>query len=203
VNDENYSVKINRRDGTVEVTGADKEWVAEQLDKLSAVFTAPVSDDEGSNSPGEQRSRQSGGGRTQTTRRRKSTLRVASPGNGGDVASEADAVIGEKLTSEAQEQLREYMREREAKGHWGSKQNQAAIIAGFLEMELGFDGISAVELAKVYEVMGWHEPGNPRALINNARERNKYFQNWVGGRVKLSAKGRNFARHDSLEASSS
>ncbi len=38
---DNYSVKINRRDGAIEVTG-DKEWVDEKLTQLSTVLTGPI-----------------------------------------------------------------------------------------------------------------------------------------------------------------
>jgi hypothetical protein len=40
---ENYSVKINRHDGALEIAG-DKEWVDQKLAQLADVFTMPLSD---------------------------------------------------------------------------------------------------------------------------------------------------------------
>jgi hypothetical protein len=40
---ENYSVKINRRDGAIEIAG-DKEWVNEKLAQFADVFTMPLPD---------------------------------------------------------------------------------------------------------------------------------------------------------------
>ena len=200
--DENYSVKINRRDGLVEITGTDKDWIATQLDKLSVVYTADVAepDDGDTGDTGE------GQGATSTRRRRAPRRSSTSTGARRGSSSSADDVkaLKEKLTDAKQTELKKYIDAREAKGHFKSKQDQAAIIASYLEDKLGYtDGINGFELAAVYDVMGRSEPGNPRAVINNARDRNKYFQGWSGGRTKLSAAGRNFGRHESLKGGES
>src|SRR5215207_4137391 len=40
--DDMYSVRLNRRDGTLEITGPDKDWVSKQLDRLSVVYEAAI-----------------------------------------------------------------------------------------------------------------------------------------------------------------
>jgi len=132
--------------------------------------------------------------------RRRATTKASGARRQSDTEQAAEA-LREKLTDDMQSKLEEYVDPRKENGHFSSKQDQAAIIAMFLEETMGIsEGISAQELGVIYDVMGWHEPGNPRAVINNARERNNYFRGWSGGRAKLTATGRNFARHDALQA---
>lgn len=191
--DDSYAIKVNRRDGIVEISGPDKEWIAAQLDKLAPVYEElPAS---GGESPG------GVGGDQKTIHRRSSRRsgRIRTPNGGGRRAARTSPVP-EKLTPEVQKKLTAFHRERE--DHFKSRQAQAAIIATFLEDELSFDGIDQYDLASVYEVMGWRAPGNARAAINNARDRNKYFQYWSGGRARLTATGKNFGRFDSKRSSS-
>jgi len=187
-----YTVKINRREGAVEITGADKEWIAEQLDKLSVVFAvdspAPLvgtEDEPAATSNGAKRA----GAATGKGRKRGGAAKTK-----GKIESE----VPDKLTADMQQALAAFQKERG--DHWDSAQNQAAIIAYFLTEKLGFDGISADDLAAVYPIMGWRAPVNPRAVINNARDRKGYFQSWKDGRSSLSVTGRNFVLHDALEA---
>ena len=189
--EDNYTVRINRRDGAVEITGGDKAWIAEQLDKLAVVYSAepasqPQPTTEGPTTNG-------GDAGAVGTRRRKARARSAS---GGSRSKQGPSPVTEKLTGEVAQKLEAFVAERDFKG----TQKQAAIIAGFLEDELAFDGIDQDDLAEVYNVMGWRAPVNPRAVINNARNRDKFFQGWVGGRTRLSTTGRNFVRIDSKKA---
>jgi hypothetical protein len=190
--DDVYSVKINRREGVVEIVGSDSAWVAEQLDKLSPVFTDAIDDGGGADESPSDRGSGGGSGKSRrTTARRRARTGVTPAASGPD--------LEEKLTEPLQKKLEQFKAKREA--NFTSRQQQAAIIAYFLEDEAGFsDGISAEDLGAVYEVMGWRAPVNPRAVINNARDRNGYFRGWVGGRAKLSVAGRNFARHDALKS---
>jgi hypothetical protein len=79
---DNYTVKINRRDGAIEVSG-DKEWVEEKLAEFAGVLTAPLSvGPEDSDAPSNQRrkprprrkpkAKPVGGRATKTIRRRSS-----------------------------------------------------------------------------------------------------------------------------------
>src|SRR4051794_7301843 len=43
-----YTVKINRRDGGLEVVGPDKEWVDAKVDQLGAVLSGPLPAKQGS-----------------------------------------------------------------------------------------------------------------------------------------------------------
>lgn len=187
--DDSYSVRINRRDGIVEITGADKDWIAEQMEKLSVVYTDPPHEPAQA-APALAKQDEA------ETRSRRSTRPRKSAATG--TQDKSQSAIHEKLTADAQKRLEEFMAERKARVT--SKQDQAAVIAFFLEEELAFEeGIDQHELAAVYDIMGWRAPVNPRAVINNARSRNNYFRGWVSGRTKLSVTGRNFVRHDAVQ----
>jgi hypothetical protein len=51
--------------------------------------------------------------------------------------------------------------------------------------------------------MGWKAPVNPRAVINNARNRDKFFTGWVNGKTNLSVRGQNFGRIESKKGTGS
>lgn len=186
-----YTIKLNRRDGSIEIVGDDKEWVAAQLDKAEVLLAAPAALMPTSSSTSASSSEQDGdnGGSAPTRGRAKTKA-----GGGAKVSSGKSTLVEERLTTEMHGKLEEWVAER--KDHFESKQDQAAIVAGFLEDVLGFDGIDQTDLISVYETMGWRKPVNMRAVINNARDRQAYFRGWVGGRARLSVTGQNFARHD-------
>lgn len=188
--EDNYSVKINRRDGAVEITGGDKEWIGAQLDKLAGVFNAEPPAAAG---PAAEETKTNGGdGVTPHAPKRRRSRSTGGSSRARGKTKEKSPVF-DKLTSEVSKQLEAFMAEREYKG----RQKEAAIIATFLEDELEFGGIDQDDLAAVYEVMGWKAPINTRAVINNARDRDKYFQGWAQGRTHLSVAGKNFGRIDS------
>jgi hypothetical protein len=164
------------------VSGIDKEWVASQFERAGELLASGGRVEISEGNPD--------GDREEPTPRRRRARRPAAASK----ASGPSAVF-EQLTEERIARLTAFIEERKAK--FKSKQDQAAIIATFLEDELKFDGIDADDLDAVYEVMGWKKPGNARAAINNARDRNKYFRGWTNGRIHLSATGQNFGRHDS------
>jgi hypothetical protein len=189
--EDNYSVKINRRDGAVEITGGDKAWIAEQLDKLAVVYTAELPTESNAGIEDSTTNGGNAGGTGTGTKRRRS--RSKGGGGGSRARNAGPSQVTEKLDAGARKKLEAYVAARDFKG----TQKQAAIIAGFLQDELKFDGIDAADLTAVYDVMGWRKPVNPRAVINNARTRDGYFRGWVGGKTHLSAGGENFARIDS------
>lgn len=190
--DDNYNVKVNRRDGVVEITGTDKAWIAEQLDKLSVVYTdEPPSETDAAEVADEPKTTT-----TKRTKRRGTKKKAGATKKKVKQASE----VPDKLTEPMQKKLEQFKEAR--KDHFSSRQDQAAIIATFIEDELKLDGTSAEDLGEVYEIMGWRAPVNPRAVINNARDRNNYFRGWSKGRAPLSVTGKNFGRIDSKKAKS-
>jgi len=46
--------------------------------------------------------------------------------------------------------------------------------------------------------MGWPVPGNPRAALANANQRDGYFTGFSNGKVQLTRAGQDFGRHDSI-----
>jgi DNA-binding protein H-NS len=191
--DDNYNVKINRRDGVVEITGTDKAWIAEQLDKLSVVYTDEPPAGVETDSPASE-------GDSGTSTRKPRRRPTAKKKGGTKTKAKAASEVPEKLTEAMQKKLEQFKEAR--KDHFKSRQDQAAIIATFLEDEMKLEGTSSQDLAAVYEIMGWRAPVNARAVINNARDRNNYFRGWSKGRAPLSVTGKNFGRIDSKKAKS-
>src|SRR4051812_49973786 len=119
--DDNYTVKINRRDGAVEITGSDKEWIAEQLDKLAIVYNAEPAGEPGG------RVDDATEGNPPVAQRRKP--RARSGGGGSRAKAGRPSPVMEKLDPGARKELEAFVAERDFKG----TQKQAAIIATFLE----------------------------------------------------------------------
>ncbi len=195
-----YVVRINRREGILEIEAPDKDWVSQQLEALAIVYerppmepgAAPPSVRAGESAPDGRstagsataravpRRRRAGAGRTQTRANRKPELE-------------------QKLTPDLRAALQAYVDERHSQ--WESKTNQAAIIATFLMDHADWGGwIDADDLYTVYSVMGWPAPANFRSQINNARQRNGYFGGWVDARVQLTHAGEQFGRHTAKDA---
>jgi hypothetical protein len=194
-----YAVKINRKEGALEVTGPDKDWVDAKVEQLAKVLS-----DYGSETPGSE-----GRGRSPAARKRtRKDGRAEATQNGADSAprrgrgkggrSEIDEDLRGKLTTDVKKQLEGYIAARRKK--WGASQSaQAAIIATFLHDELGLAGVDEHDLYTVYTVMGERSPGNIRSQLTNARQRAHYFSGLSGGKMVLSHAGENFARFDSLD----
>jgi hypothetical protein len=194
VPDDSYSVRIDRSQGIVEITGPDKIWIAEQLERLASVYEAPpTNQSDGAPRPPQSAREQSA--RTTAAARKKPTRRT----RGGGTARRVDENLKAKLTAEIRKKLDAYVKERRV-AFDKSKQNQAAIIATFLEDELSTPRIDDSALYTVFHVMGWPWTGRPRATIDNARVRNGYFGGWTDGKVELTHKGANFGRHESVGA---
>jgi len=190
-----YSVKINRRDGALEVAG-DKDWVDQKLRELAPVFQAPIEvetgDDSRTGTPvaptrrrqTASRSKQRGNGQGKQLRRRK----TARPQKNADLAT--------KLTSPIKQKLQEYRDARSAAFN-AKATHAAAIIAGFLRDELDVTEIGEDELYTVYSVMGWRAP-NVRSALVNAYERDKFFGGATEGKRELTQSGETFARHGAV-----
>jgi hypothetical protein len=182
--DDNYTVRIDRSQGLVEVSGSDKAWVAEQLDKLSAVYEADVPAQAAQTTPQPPQTPK------QKPKSRSSGRKAKAKGSPrAKVVPELKA----KLTAEVRKKLEGFVKERQAA--WDQNVgNQAAILATFMTDELGQDSISADELYTFYNVMGWPAAGNPRSQLTNAKDRQGYFGGWSNGRIPLTHTGENFGR---------
>jgi hypothetical protein len=192
-----FSVRINRRDGVLEIEGSDMEWIAAQLERLAVVYeeqpvTGP-SKAPSTASPAPPVAAPSTSSKPQTSpapaRARKGS------GRGAHRASRKPE-LEQVLTPELRTALQAYVNERSAT--WKRNTSQAAIIATFLMDNGGWGGyLDDDDLYTVYSVMGWPAPSNFRAQINNARHRNGYFGNWTEGRVQITHAGEQFGRHGS------
>jgi hypothetical protein len=187
---ENYSIKINRQEGIVEISGADKEWVKARLNELSDIFKAAPSPSVAkpvTTTPLENKS--------QST---KATTKKRTSGSAGKAQKNQELV--DKLTKEVKDTLEAYVGERQANFD-KSLPAQAAIIATFLQDELDWQGVDRHDMYTIYSIMGWPAPGNPAAQLNNALSRNQYFGGVSDGKYILSHKGENYARHHSKSTS--
>jgi hypothetical protein len=160
--DENYTVKINRREGIVEITGPDKNWIAEQLERLAVVYEPEPEDD---TAPETLAAEGSDDGSTRepiaaTTAPAATTTTTAEPRRRGRSAfrGTVNDELETKLTAEVRTKLGAYVDERRPK--FKDAPDQAAILAAFLEDEIDWRGVSADDLYTVYVVMGWPAP-NP------------------------------------------
>jgi hypothetical protein len=196
-----FAVEVNIQDGTLKVSGPDKDWVDSKIDQLQDTVLAgykPVEEE-----PEQKRE----------PPKRRATKKPAAPaadGTGerpapkrGRTASSSRSSINEELqalmTSDVKSELQQYVSARR-KAWDGSQSAQAVIIATFLHDKLGIDGVDQHDLYTVYTAMGERTPGNIRSQLTNARQRARYFAGLQDGKMVLSHAGENFARIDSLAA---
>lgn len=186
--DQIYSIKINREEGVVEISGPDKDWIAEQLDKLTVVFQetpAPQSEKRSKRAtPKGGEDPEPDGASNGKQRRRR----------GGSSRAKRVPELEQKLGSSVRNQLQKWRDERES--HFKSLSKQAAIIATFLLDVLKWEDVGPDELYTVYVMMGWPPPGTPKSQLENARARDQYFGPWESGKVKLSHTGERFGRNE-------
>lgn len=193
--DESYSVKINRRDGIIEITGPDKDWIAEQLDKLAPVYTRELQGGDEPVAPPAAtvqgaENQPSGEGAKEPTRKsraRRSTPRAVGPSE-----------VEKALTRDVLTKLHTYMGERD-ESKIKSQPDRAAVITTFVQDEMKIDSIGSADLLAVYRAMGWSPPKNPSGVIKNAIDRRGYFSGWRDGKVYLTPTGEHFGRHGSKE----
>jgi hypothetical protein len=192
--DDSYSVKINRRDGVLEITGADKDWISDQLRRLAIIYTEPApvntSRGRGSTSAGE--------ASTDPQAAETHEAKGRAHKRGGTTRGSRNVELEQKLTAEIKARLKAYVDERS--NAWKKQTAQVAIISTFLLDELSWGSVDGDDIYTVCVTMGWPAPGNPRSSLENARCRNGYFGGWSDGRLQLSHKGENFGRHDSKDS---
>ncbi len=192
-----YGVKINRREGALEIVGPDKEWVDAKVEQLSSFLSQPVlaADDGNAGRTG------TDSGRPQKLQQRKSAKDGAKT-NVERPRKRGRPTINEELRGQLKgdiaKELQQYIAHRQSA--WdSSKTAQAAIIAGFLHEQLDIEGVDMHDLYTVYSVLG-ERPGNTRSQLINARQRTSYFGGMVNGKAPLSIAGENFAKFDSLDS---
>lgn len=192
-----FAIRINRREGILEVEGPDKEWIAEQLDRLAIVFSDPPAGD----SPQTSEARSNTSNDNQGTSGSKkgkikpSTPRARRSGSLGRAVRKPE--LEQAFTSDLKSKLQAYVEER-GEAWNGSQPHQATIIATFLMDNLNTEGwLDKDDLYTIYSLMGWSAPSNYRATLNNARNRNGHFGSWVDGRVQITHAGEQYGRHTS------
>lgn len=185
--DEQYSVKINRSEGIVEISGADKDWIAAQLDKLGGWLSGPASAREPNV--------------VQLRADTKTAVRTGDPKEprqrrAGARRANRKPELEALLTAEVKKKLQAYMDERSG---YKSQPDQLAIMATFLLDELNWSEIDEDDIYTVFVSMGWATPGNPSSTMNNAQQRKKYFGPFNNGKMQLSHTGENFGRTGALQ----
>ena len=195
-----YSVKINRQEGAVEVVGPDRDWVDAKLTQLSPVYEA---------APGDESSEQNSSTGAKNTGVRKTTSRKpaarANPGDtkkpkarrgAGGGRAERNAELQAVFTKNLRDKFDAYVADRRTA--WDKNDpNQAAIIATFLLKELEWAAIDKNDLYTVYAAMGLPTPSNMDSQLNNAKQRYKYFGPAQDGKFPLSHGGERFGEHES------
>jgi hypothetical protein len=189
--DESYSVRVNRRDGIVEIAGPDKDWVADQLERLSAIYAELPPDDRKQQDGSADETNQAGTSKKKSPSVAKPRARRSGP------KVPKGSELDEKLTKPVRAKLHSYQGERQP--GWRSHPDQAAIIASFLADEVDVHEIGPADLVAVYRAMGWPPPRDPTGTIKNAIGRKGYFSGRRGGKVELTPTGEHFGRHASKE----
>jgi hypothetical protein len=195
---EHYTIKINRREGIVEITGPDKDWIAAQLDRLSVVYKQDVQE-----APGLLTNDAAGSGEESATptsaleEAKKPTRRRRSGARGAARVSKPSE-IEDQLTPDVMRRMHTYFDERPkaTKNH----NQRSAVIATFLSDELDIKGIGANDLIAVYRAMGWSPPKNASAVLRNSIDRFGYFGGLRDGKAYLTPTGEHFGRHGSKES---
>lgn len=189
MDDSAYSVRVDRAQGLIEISGPDKDWIAEQLAILMPILTAEAS----SSRPKQAKEASSQDTNSGEKARKQSTRSRRSSSSSGKTNPDLAA----KLSNEMKTNLQTYLDERSKKAR--NAQGQAAVIATFLMDELDWAEITADDLYTVYSEMGLKIPATRNAL-SNAQLRKGYFSAPTDGKYRVSHKGQNFARHDSKES---
>jgi hypothetical protein len=112
---------------------------------------------------------------------------------------QTDPEVEKVMTAEARKGLDAWVGARREAFDTAGRSAQAAILATFLRDELKITQVDAEGLYTLYVVMGWPAPGNPRAQLQNAQQRDKYFLGFKDGKTELSHSGENFGRTVSLD----
>lgn len=188
--DEDYVVRVNASEGIVEVSGPDRDWVSERLSQLEPVYAgrAPKTADS---------SHSGSTGKSKSSNKSPAKRKGKSKSGGSGRAHVVDA-IKTSMTKEKRDSLKDFLAKRE-KAFNKNQQNQAAILATFLQDELDHDWNDHNDLYTLYSVMGIDAPGNPSAQLQNATERDKFFSGMTDGKRQLTHKGENFGRTGSLD----
>jgi hypothetical protein len=186
-----YAVKINRREGALEVIG-DKAWVDEKLLEFAAVYAeAPA--DEGEHARAR---RASATGKRPQRKRTNTEGETTKPPRRRNGRPQKNAELATKLTSQVKHKVQDY---RDARSTAFEKKapNAVAIIAGALRDELEMTEVSEDDIHTVYSVMGWPAPNITKAM-ENAYERDHYLGGLHKGNRELTQAGETFARHGSV-----
>lgn len=194
-----YAIKISWKDGVLEVTGPDKDWVGAKIEQLGDAVSAHAGEVEGPPAALRRRGAARAGAPKDVSAERGDSPTPARRNRGGGGKPAMSEELQGKLTREVRDELEQYISAR--RKQWdGSQSAQAAIIATFLQDTLGVEGVDTHDLYTVYRVMGERSPGNVRSQLTNARQRARYFGGLIDGKMVLSTAGENFARYDSLGA---
>lgn len=202
-----FSIKINRRDGALEISGPERDWVDAKLAELSDVYTGPLPDvSEGDANSDAKRSTT----KHRPKRANKPKTTENADGKGDAPANQKRArrsggrpqrnpELEVKLTRDLLHKFNEFIEERRAA--WDKKQtHQTAIIATFLEDEIGWPAIDEDDLYTVYRALSLDGPTNYRSTLQNAYGRDKFFTGITDGKYTLSISGEKFGRSGSVSA---
>lgn len=184
-----YVVKINKADGSLEISAPDKDWVDAKVSQLSPLLS------ESTHKSASRRTPRKSGGSTASSESGDAPPAKKPAGSASRKNSrpQRNEELEGKLKGDLAKKFRAYVDERSES--WDKKNtNQAAIIASFLLDELKWEGVSPDDLYTVYRILGLDAPSNIYSMLNNATGRDKYFTGSTDGRFTLSLAGENLGR---------
>src|SRR3954468_2993545 len=131
--DELYSVKINRRDGVVEITGPDKDWIADQLERLGVGYDGTQAPPADPPPPSGAPTGSDGGGVIDVQEVTPAKPAAKRRAKGGSSRPIRVPELAEKLTPEVRKSIEKYVGER--RSNFSDAMREATILATFLKVE--------------------------------------------------------------------
>lgn len=186
-----FNIKINQREGLLEISGPDQAWVDRKLDQLKDVLVSSAVE-----ASAKRVSASKAGGSKQPS---PSTAKKGAQKSGGRKGRrpQRNPELESQLKGDVVGALQKYIADR--KTAWSQKQtNQIVIIATFLHDNLEWPGVNEDDLYTVYRVLGEDGPTNFRSALRNAYNRDKFFAGIRDGRYELAVRGEQFGRSGSL-----
>lgn len=154
---ENYSVKINRRDGCIEVSG-DKEWVEAKLAEFADVLTAPFT-------PAEPDDRGAITGPSQPTRpRRKRKAKSAANGQPRETRRRATSVTrvkGLDLAPKGKQSFDDFIAEKQPK----SQHDRSTASVYYLSEVAEIAPVTVNHVYTCYRDQNWDMPPDLRTSL--------------------------------------
>jgi hypothetical protein len=180
-----YTLKVNRRDGSIEVSGTDKEWVESKLSQLGDVLKTPLVEarDEGhanSRRKRPSRSRQRALGDSSASSVRRASRRKPSG---------STRVRGLDLAPAGKQSFKEFVSERKPK----SQHDKNALSIYYLTEVAGVTPVTSNHVYTCYRDQNWDMPPSMAASLCLTASKKGFIDTGNLEGIKIEPRGVNHA----------